>query len=505
MKHIRKALIGCMALILICAFVPGLPARAEGTTVIAVSQSSMNVGDKLTVTVRPSESATINLQYNSNVLKLVGCSAQGYTSQGNVITYTGQTAEMTFEAVGSGSSYLKATSEGQKVSGASTTVQVAGSTSQGQTPSESAQNAGTNAQNTQSPSQTQGQFEMDGTSYVVSERYTAREIPAGFSKVELTIQGSSYTELSNGKLTLIYLKPASNISGSGAFYIYNEQEQSVMPMVLIGSMEDYVILLEPGEVPGKLAQADFSVGDQQISGYRIAEDADDFYYLYGMDETGTEQWFEYDARDGSMQRANTALLEQDDTQAVKQVQMPDGAKDGKKDISMLRLVIAILIFVLVVLAIVVINLILSRRRKQEEFDFADEEEDEDFPEIEEEEDFAKSVSVIDETDAGEEEFYENDTPQMRAMFSETEDVQSADLEEDRQEDVSLEKVLETEDEDKDEDEDEVAARLERELDQLNLSEEQENPKKETKEKKKKDLSDEEIDFHDLEILDLNDL
>lgn len=500
MKHIRKVLIGCLALILVCAFVPGLSVRAEGKTVIAVSKSSMNVGDKLTVTVRSSEAATINLKYNSGVLKLTGCSVQGYTSQGNSLTYTGKTAEVTFEAVGSGSSYLKVVSEDQKVSGASTTVQVAGGTSNEQPAADPSQNAGMNGQNTSKPSQTQGQFEIDGMSYVVSERYAAKEIPAGFSKMELTIQGSSYAELSNGTLTLVYLKPASNTSGKGAFYIYNEQEQSVTPMVLLGNMEDYVILLEPNEVPGKLTQTDLSVGELQVSGYQIAQNADEFYYLYGMDETGSEQWFEYDARDGSVQRANSALLEQEQTPSAEEIQTTEPTQGGKKNISMLRLVIAALIFALVVLIIVVINLVLGRRRTQEEWDFTDEAGGETGREAEEEGDFAKKPSVITDTDVKEDmAFYEKDTPQMRAMFSdvseEASDFTRVDNEMEEETDSAEDEVSA---------EDEMAAEPEREEDQLDLSRERETPKQDPQEKKQ-DLSDEEMDFHDLEILDLNDL
>lgn len=495
MKHIRKTLTACLILVLVCVFMPAVPMYAEGTTVIAVSKSSMNVGDKLTVTVRPSQSATISLKYNSGVLRFTGCSAEGYTSQGNVVTYTGTTAEISFEAVSAGSSGLIVTS--QEVSGSSTTVQVTDAAVE--QPDQSASGSSQTGQNTQ----TTAQFEIDGTSYVVSERYSSKEIPEGFSKTEVAIKDSSYKELSNGKMILVYLKPASNTSGSGMFYIYNQQDQTVSPMVLVGTMEDYVILLTPAEIPSKLSQADVTVGERQISAYQVSENPGDFYYLYGMDESGNEEWFEYDAADGSIQRANTSLLEQEESPDVENIQTGETASASQKDIFRLRIVIAALIFVLVVFVIVIINLILSRRRSREEFDFTDTEDEEfseELPEeipgeelfVQEAEKFSEVAgekeseneteirSDVDDSD----EFYQNDTPEMRAMFSDD--------------------VIEGEEKDDKTQQEESVAQLERELNQMKNAQE-ETEKQKTEDNLNRNFSDATEDFQELEILDLNDL
>lgn len=75
--------------------------QVGGTTTIAVSSSSMEVGDRLTVTVKPSADGTIRLRYNGSVLRLTNCDASGYTTAGSEVTYTGGEATLTFEAVGS--------------------------------------------------------------------------------------------------------------------------------------------------------------------------------------------------------------------------------------------------------------------------------------------------------------------------------------------------------------------------------------------------------------------
>ena len=513
MKHIRRGWIGCLLAAVLLAL-PIMPARAEGTTVIAVSDASLEVGDTLTVTVRPSEDGTITLAYNTGVLRLQDCDISGYTTDGGRITYTGGTARITFEAVSSGSSALRVSSD--TLTGSSTSIQVADPASQ----QETQQDPGT------SSTQPEGQFQIDGVDYVASERFTDREIPAGFSRVEVDVQGSSYTEVSNGQITLIYLKPASNIAGSGTFYIYNVTDQTVAPLVLVGSLQDYVIQMTPEEVPARLAAATVTIGEQQVSAYQVSGGEESFCYLYGMDETGSVQWYEYDSADGSVQRANMTLLTQEETEDTTE-QTPVRNNDSREQISMLRIGIAALIFVVAVLAIVIINMVLSRRRAREEFDFADDD-DMESEEAEDTEDIRGLEYAEDEEDAAE--FYEKDTPEIRAMFAEDEAGESdaEDAEEpgwtsDEENGDTVDVAL-TETETLGEiSEEEFAKGIQRDLDQLNLEEtdevfEEGAPKENVnrvagkKEKKggisgKKDPveEEEEVDFSDLEILDLNDL
>ena len=460
MRYIRKRCMAYVAAIVLClsAVLPAQAAQVGGTTTIAVSSSSMEVGDRLTVTVKPS--------------------ADGTT--------------LTFEAVGSGSSGLIVSSD--TLTGSSTTVQVADPAATTTTePQEGSQSqAGeTTAQTGGTSAQAEGQFTIDGVAYVASERYSASEVPAGFNTVQLEIQGSTYRELSNGQITLVYLKPASNTSGSGTFYIYNEENQSVSPMILIGTMEDYVIALEPAEILAD-GTANEIFGDRQITAYAVSGNTDNFYYLYGIDENGTEQWYQYDADDGSMQRANTALFAADEGQTNTDAASASGGDSDQ--ISRLRIVIAVLIFVAVVLLIAVVNLVLGRRRvRKDVYDAMEDEEESDEAEENEDDDLTYSE------DADEDEEDEDDEEWQG--FHGINDSVRMDLEDDMEDSRRQE-----------EDDDHVTEELQRELDQLNLRGKEEKKRKDTSEdsgkknkKKKETDEEEELDFSDLEILDLNDL
>ena len=47
-----------------------------------------------------------------------------------------------------------------------------------------------------------------------------------------------------------------------------------------------------------MSAATLVIGDRQITAYAVSGNTDNFYYLYGIDENGTEQWYQYDADDG---------------------------------------------------------------------------------------------------------------------------------------------------------------------------------------------------------------
>ena len=165
MRYIRKRCMAYVAAIVLClsAVLPAQAAQVGGTTTIAVSSSSMEVGDRLTVTVKPSADGTIRLRYNGSVLRLTNCDASGYTTAGSEVTYTGGEATLTFEAVGSGSSGLIVSSD--TLTGSSTTVQVADPAATTTTePQEGSQSqAGeTTAQTGGTSAQAEGQFTIDG-------------------------------------------------------------------------------------------------------------------------------------------------------------------------------------------------------------------------------------------------------------------------------------------------------------------------------------------------------
>ena len=219
-KHKNALGILLAAWVLLFCSVP-MCVRAEGTTTIHVSSSNVTVGDTLSVTVTATESGSISLTYNAEVLQFSDCSTT-YTTNGNVVTFDGSSATIRFSCIAQGNSSLIVSSP--TVTGSSTSIRVGG---QSTTPV-------TDTQPTSTSDDVEGQFQIDGVGYVVSERYPDSAIPAGFEKVKVNIDGYAYRELSNGTITLLYLKKASDIASDGIFYMYDAATNQVSPFVMLG-------------------------------------------------------------------------------------------------------------------------------------------------------------------------------------------------------------------------------------------------------------------------------
>ena len=229
---------------------------------------------------------------------------------------------------------------------------------------------------------------------MVSERYPESTIPAGFSRTRVTIDGYAYRELSNGSITLLYLKRADNTAGDGVFYQYDEAMNTVTPFTMLGTAEQYVVLATPDSLlRDSFTETTLTVGDQTLSVYKEGDDSD-FYFVYGTNQDGVTGWFQYDNTDGSIQRVNEDLLSQDTT-AEEPVTTAAGSDEYFGKWQKQRYLVAILLFVIVVLAVVIINLLLSRRRREEEEDWMDEDEPND-PELAGTEDEAIEEDLMDD-------------------------------------------------------------------------------------------------------------
>lgn len=411
MNRKHKKIIGMFVgtLLMLCTI--SFPCFAEGTTTIHMSSANVSVGDTLSVTVTASESGKISLRYNDQVLKFSGSSAS-YTTDGNTITFEGTTATLEFTGLSQGSSGLIVSSP--TITGSSASVQVNGTAAETTEPS---------SQDTTNQAQTaEGQFEIDGVSYVVSERYAENMIPTGFSRTGVKIDGYTYKELSNGTITLLYLKRADNIAGDGSFYQYDEASHTVTPFAMLGTADKYVVLATPQSLlRDSFTETTLTVGEQTVTAYKDGDDGD-FYFVYGTNQDGVEGWFQYDKTDASIQRVNEQLLTQDTASAADDdnVVTTTGKDEYLGKWQKQRYLVAILLFVIVVLAVVIINLLLSRKQRMDD-DWADTDDDDisddEIDDIEEEKAslFAKwkhnrQAQVLDDEDYEEEETPEEHVP-----------------------------------------------------------------------------------------------
>ena len=164
-------------------------------------------------------------------------------------------------------------------------------------------------------------------------------------------------------------------------------------MRLVGDNTHYVILLTPETMlTDDLIETGFDVDDVIFPAYQINGMTNDFYFIYGMNESQVTDWYQYDSVSKTVQRVNTDLLNRvpsgqpsdtgGDTPEEKKPSKTSKFNFGElvekvrtmfEDV---RLLLAVMIFILAVLIIVIINIIVFHHKEGEDV-FGDDDDDED--------------------------------------------------------------------------------------------------------------------------------
>lgn len=227
---------------------------------------------------------------------------------------------------------------------------------------------------------------IDGTAYKIAETFSDEDIPEGFKRAPFEYKGVPHEGIvfEDGHLGMYYMV---NDAGEGRFFVYDADRDKFYPYVRLSSGEHFIILMVvPNAVipPDHYEETTLTIGD--VSGimayqYTGGEDKEivkveteegevaqgaqsDFYIFYGMDNTGTSGWYQYDQKQGTYQRLNEEVMSSGEVSGDYESlnksynELNDRFKKTKTND---RRLIAIMIFVLVVLLILVLNLILKIR------------------------------------------------------------------------------------------------------------------------------------------------
>lgn len=391
MKNVfTKVLIIVLAVLLI-----PLGANAAGRTTINVSNEHPNVGDKFTVTITATESGDMKLSYNDSVITMVGSTVDGQTGKGS-FSFNGRGGTFTFSAVAPGKSGIIIGSS--SLEGSSMNIEVAGATAANNT----GEAAGTvDVVETEDTGAAVPEIQVDvitgdvnntvpegsdfginGVGYVVSERYSDAEIPAGFSEVTLNINGKTVRELSNGVFTLVYLKPTDNTQGSGEFYLYDKDTGEISDFILFGNPRTYIIQ-RPGETlfTPSLVPAEVTIGDNTYSVYTVDGSGSEFYYVYGTVGDGNNAWFSYDSLTGDLSRADTASLALIGASQAGELSENAEVKESSWPFPFSPMVMIIIgvVFAAVLVILIIVSTAIRRKKRESDEDYYDDfDEDEDF-------------------------------------------------------------------------------------------------------------------------------
>lgn len=449
-------------LIITLVFAFNIIAFAQGTTKISVSKSSAAVGDTITVSVSGTEKGTITVKYTSSMLNLSSCSVSGYTTEGNSVSFSGTSGDLVFKAASEGTASIIVSSSAN--SGSSTTLAIGASASattetnaevapsaqtEEQTEAESTETDTTETDEStvnETPASTAGNsqsvgtlnsdggFDIDGVAYVVSERYADSEIPSGFSKTTITIGSSTYSELSNGTITLLYLKPADNTAGSGVFYLYNAEAGTVSPFLMLGSAKNYVIISNPDStLSSAFSETSLDVTGGTATAYTI--DGSEFFYVYGVNQDGASGWYLYDKTYKTVSRVDEAAFSTSSSDVAASDEAVNNSSDSSdlyiEKLNLYRKIIMGLIILCVVLLFIIINkAIKGHGEDDDDFDgdvfasapkksgkrmprsivFGNRDSDEDEEDFEDEDDYEEDEEYYDEDDEYE---HEPETSRVR--------------------------------------------------------------------------------------------
>ena len=220
---------------------------------------------------------------------------------------------------------------------------------------------------------------INNTTYHIADNFTEEQIPADFTEATVNFRGTECRGLTfdKGTISLIYLETDNVDATTGRFFIYDETRDVVYDFMKFTAGESsYAIpLLAPLDsvLPESYVQVSLQMPENTVmTAYQLpvedGEEASDFYIFYGVNQDGTEGWYQYDAAEGTYQRVNGNITETADSSsddlAALQSQYDELSKKYKDAKSFSRNMIAVLIFVLAIAVVIILNIMLFGRKKK---------------------------------------------------------------------------------------------------------------------------------------------
>lgn len=220
---------------------------------------------------------------------------------------------------------------------------------------------------------------INNTTYHIADNFTEEQIPADFTEATVNFRGAECRGLTfnKGTISLIYLETDNVDATTGRFFIYDETRDVVYDFMKFTAGESsYAIpLLAPLDsvLPESYVQVSLQMPENTVmTAYQLpaedGEEASDFYIFYGVNQDGTEGWYQYDAAEGTYQRVNGNITESADSSsddlAELQSEYDELSKKYKDAKSFSRNMIAVIIFVLAIAVVVILNIMLFGRKKK---------------------------------------------------------------------------------------------------------------------------------------------
>lgn len=148
------------------------------------------------------------------------------------------------------------------------------------------------------------EVEVDGAVYTLTDEFADADIPGGYSKTTISLDGEDRQMVKNDKngVVLGYLRDKDNM---GEFFLYSEEEATFSPYaeIPISDTASIVILSDTSKV--KLSksyqEAKLTLNEKEFPVWQDST-KEDMYVLYAIGSEGETGYYQYDASENTYQR-----------------------------------------------------------------------------------------------------------------------------------------------------------------------------------------------------------
>lgn len=332
MKLMKKLTAVLLAVFLAVPMFGIIANAAEGTLMFSDPETQVGETVSVDLVIRTQGEAIgdadITMNYDTTALEFI--SGDGVESDGaGTLSYfgsgTGSETElrttMQFRALKAGEASITVTGstaylysdETLNLDEGSSAIQIAAA-ADGSTSVDPSANAGTTAQPADStPGETTDiVVEVAGQQYNFSEAFTSSDLPAGYKETTLTFNGAERKFGVND--AGVYLGYLVDSTGTGRFFLYNEEDATFAPYVelSISDTTSIVPLDEPDAVslPSSYQEVEMTILDQKFPVWSKSGE-ERFYVMYALNtRTGEKGLYRYDTDDGTYQSIETPAQEE---------------------------------------------------------------------------------------------------------------------------------------------------------------------------------------------------
>ena len=150
---------------------------------------------------------------------------------------------------------------------------------------------------------------INGKTYTVVKKETEIDIPDGFEKETITIDGEEVVAYSNENITSVLVFLVDEEGNTGLF-AYNTKKKTYTRYIEFKTNEIKLMILESkSKKPFGYKKISFTIDGKKVDGFYYKK-KDRFRLVYGINmETGDEGYYQYDLDQKTFQRYNDSLIE----------------------------------------------------------------------------------------------------------------------------------------------------------------------------------------------------